>query len=198
MPDDSTARMCSLKPLEYCRERSNHGRAVEIGTYYAGWTAWLSQNYHEVISLQTPNSKKLNHVEDTDQGEFSEGNLPWKTVMRERLPNEYHGLYDFNFLAQRVSELPNVACMLCESPPAISWTWGFDLCTIDMSRDPEENLKQYRYWSNWGNKSAIMLIGIYRPRDYDRFNITVDDLLGSIEHQWEFLPFDNRYIMVRL
>lgn len=190
--------MCSIKPIEYALEKlQNKHTAIEIGTYYFGWTEFLSNNFQQVVSLQSPNSNKLNHVGNKN-GEFSEDGLKWKQVMRERLPSEYHGLYSFDYLASLVSKKENVLQLLHTSPPTVDMLYTFDLCTIDITRDPSELFKQYNYWKNKGNKNSIILMGIYEPKEYDDFKFTQQDFFNSIQHNWYYYPEDKRYILIEL
>jgi hypothetical protein len=192
------ARMCSLDPIEYGLSKlSNVYTAIEVGTYYGGWTGFLAQHFDQVISFQSPDTNKLNHV-GVSTGEFSEEGLKWKELMKQRLPIEYQDLYSFDYLAELVSSYPNVMQILHTSPPNVSFPYTFDLCTIDISRDPKEHLKQYSYWKNKGNNNSIILMGIYQPREYDNFSITQRQFLDSIEHSWHFYPQDNRYILIEL
>lgn len=188
------SRMCSLKPLEASIERLTvQNTAIEVGTYYAGWTRWLAEHFNQVITLQTPHSNKLNHIEDTAEGEFSE-NLPWKNIMRSRIPEQYHSKYDFNFLAEQVSDLSNTLTVLQASPPSVQLPWTWDLCTIDISRDPAEHLRQYKYWRHSANPGGSLLMGIYKPTDYDSFALTQTQFLDSITQPWSWT--DDNYIIV--
>lgn len=192
------ARMCSTKPLEHCISKlKNKHTAIEIGTYYFGWGQFLSERFDQVITLQSPESAKLNHV-GSSKGEFSEDGLKWKQVMRERLPEDLHGDYSFDYLAKLIEPFPNVMQILHTSPPTIEFPFTYDLCTIDITRDPSELKKQYDYWKTKGNKDSILLMGIYAPREYDTFEFSQEDFLNSIEEDWEYYTPDPRYILIHL
>jgi hypothetical protein len=188
--------MCSLNPIDECLQQLAHkGTAIEIGTYYAGWATYLSRHFEQVITIQTPNRNKLNHIEDTTEGEFSE-QLPWKAIMRSRIPEQYHQRYDFNYLADQVFALDNVVTILQESPPSVHLPWTWDLCTIDISRDPAEHQLQYEYWRNSANAGAKMLMGIYKPRAYDKFDREQTAFLDNINEPWQWVAGDDNYIIV--
>lgn len=190
--------MCSLKPIEYCLNKlSSKNTAIEIGTYYAGWTDLLAQNFDQVISFQSPDANKLNHV-GANTGEFSEEGLQWKQLMKQRLPEQYQEMYSFDYLAELVCDYKNVMQILHTSPPNVSFPYTFDLCTIDITRDPKEHLKQYRYWKDKGHADSVILMGIYKPKEYDTFKLTQDQFLNSIEHNWHYFPDDDRYIVIEL
>ena len=191
-------RMCSTLPLEYAiKKLKDKNLCVEIGTYYAGWTKYLSDYFTNVITFQTPDMNKLNNVGSTD-GEFSEDGLKWKQLMKQRLPEEYHNRYDFNFLTEQIQGIKNVMQILHNSPPAVSFEYQFDLCTIDITRDPEEHLKQYKYWKNKGKLGSIILMGVYDVKPYDNFSITQKDFFQKIETNWYFYEGDSRYIIIEL
>lgn len=191
-------RMCGLKPLEYAINKlNNKSLCVEIGCYYAGWTKYLSTQFDSVIAFQTPKTEKLNNVGTTD-GEFSEDGLKWKELMRSRLPEKYHGRYSFDLLAEQVEDLNNVMTILHHSPPIVPFSYEFDLFTYDISRDPTEQLRHYKWWRNKGKPGSVMLMGIYDVKPYDNFQITTDEFLSQIDHKWEKIPVDERYILIYL
>jgi hypothetical protein len=190
--------MCSTKPLDYAITKlKNKNLCIEVGGYYAGWTKYLASKFNSVIAFQTPDAAKLNHIGTTD-GEFSEDGLKWKELMRSRVPDKYHGKYSFDFLAEQIQNLDNVMQILHNSPPTVEFNYAFDLCTIDITRDPVELCKQYNYWKNKGNKNSVILMGIYKPMPYDNFAITQDEFLEQIETNWYFYDQDPRYIIIEL
>lgn len=191
-------RMCGLTPLDYVIGKSeNKKMCIEVGAYYAGWTKYLSTQFENVIAFQTPRTNKLNNV-GTSDGEFSEEGLKWKKIMQERLPEEYRGKYSFDLLAQEVQDLDNVMTVLHHSPPTIYFPYTYDLMTYDISRDPTEQLRHYKWWRKLANPRAIMLMGIYDVKSYDNFQVTTEEFYDSIEETWEKCPVDNRYIVIYL
>ena len=61
------ARMCSLNPIEYSLSKlSSVHTAIEVGTYYGGWTSFFAKHFNQVISFQSPDTNKLNHVVKKD------------------------------------------------------------------------------------------------------------------------------------
>lgn len=191
-------RMCGTAPLDYAiTQLKKTELCVEIGTYYGGWTKHLSTKFNNVITFQTPCFEKLNNA-GTTSGEFSEDGLKWKKMMQQRLPEQYREEYSFDLLANQIKDLNNVMQILHNSPPLLEFNYNFDLCTIDITRDPGELYNQYIYWKNKGNKNSILLMGIYQPREYDNFSITQKQFLDSIEYNWHFYPQDNRYILIKL
>jgi len=114
------------------------------------------------------------------------------------LPEQYHGNYNFNLLAEQIHDLNNVMQILHDSPPSINFNYTFDLCTIDITRDPAELYKQYLYWKNKGNKNSIILMGIYYPTQYDNFVMSQQDFLNKIETNWYYYEEDKRYILIEL
>lgn len=191
-------RMCGEKPLDYAISKlQNRNTCIEVGAYYAGWTKHLAKHFDHVISFQTPKTEKLNNVGTTD-GEFSEDGLPWKENMKKRLPEKYHGRYSFDLLAEEVQDLPNVMTVLHHSPPTVPFPYTFDLMTYDISRDPTEQLRHYRWWKNLGNPGAVMLMGIYDVKPYDNFEVSTEEFYDSIEHRWEKFPLDERYTVIYL
>ena len=59
------------KMLDELIAKFNPSTIVEVGTYYAGWTAHLEKisNAH-IWTFQSPT--RLNHLEDTNDGEYSQ------------------------------------------------------------------------------------------------------------------------------
>jgi hypothetical protein len=172
---------------------SNHDLAIEVGTYYGGWTGVLSAAYKRVITLQTMSESTLMHFYDT---QHVDTDPKFRSYMRRSLPVQYQGNYDFNYMVDNIRDMRNVTPILSGSPPKLDWHWKFDLCTIDISRFPDENLKQYRYWKQHANPGAIMLIGVYKLRPYD-FVITLKHLMSSIETHCDFVPVDDNYIYIK-
>lgn len=172
---------------------SNRDLAIEIGTYYGGWTGALSAAYKRVITLQTMTESTLMNFYDT---QHIDTNPTFRSYMRRSLPVQYQGKYDFNYMVDNIRDMKNVTPILSRSPPNLDWHWKFDLCTIDISRFPDENLKQYRYWKQHANPGAIMLIGVYKLRPYD-FVITLDHLMSSVETYCDFVPVDDNYIYIK-
>jgi hypothetical protein len=174
---------------------SNRNIAVEVGTYYGGWTGVLSAAYNQVITLQTMADSTLMHFYKTQQPDA--GNNPnMGSYMKRVLPAQYHGNYDFNYMVDNIREMRNVTPILTASPPKFDWHWKFDICAIDISRFPDENLKQYRYWKQHANPGAIMLIGVYTLKPYDSV-ITLRHLMSSIETHCDFVPVDDNYIYIK-
>ena len=65
-------RMCQLDGIDHALNKlSTKKIAIELGTYYAGWTKYLAEKFDYVISFQTPKKHKLNNV-GSEEGEFSE------------------------------------------------------------------------------------------------------------------------------
>lgn len=174
-------------PLDYCISRCNLGTAIEIGTYYGGWTKHLADSFGHVITLQTLEKHKLN---DFDWTQRDHAGVPrvWAERMREQLPLEYQGPYDFNFLVDNIRDINNVTCILTSSPPKIPWCVSYDLCVIDITRSPDENLRQYRFWRQHANTGAILLIGVHCPADYDGWTMTEEQFLAEIVEAWHFVP----------
>ena len=140
---------------------------VEIGTYYGGWTHHISDNTPEdtiIYTFQSPHDHKLNHVPKTKRGEYSDiepVGFHWKDYIKKRFPPEYHSFYDFNLLANSMSNCPKAVCILDTSPPKFKWTEKVDFCTIDITVDFEPTLEQVYFWSKHLSETGVMLVGFY-------------------------------------
>jgi hypothetical protein len=136
---------------------------VEIGAYYGGWSVHLdkiSADDARIFSFQSPLDKKLNHVPNTDRGEHHNA-FGWKEVVKESFPTKYHNYFDFNLLLAAISTTKKVTLICDTSPLNYDWKYQFDLCTIDISPDFEENKKQFLYWSKFANAGGVVAIGAY-------------------------------------
>ncbi len=161
---------------------------VEIGTYYGGWTKFLSENTSSdtrIFTFQTPERRRLNHLADTTQGEnnilpdyvvealtqdYPEtwGNFTaqnWKDLAKQSLDKKYHGMYDFNLLADAISNDKKITCILATSPLPYPWPVKYDLCTINLSYHLDDNLKQIDYWIKYAKKNGILCISSYGSID---------------------------------
>jgi len=171
---------------------------AEIGTYYGGITYKLSKILPDshFFAIQSYHDHKLNHMPDTDRGEYSIGqasadkskgidkdlkNQDWKRAVSRHFPEEYHGYFDFNLLVKTFQDSDNVTVILDTSP----FKWDFpkvDLAIFDVSPLLEENIVQYEYWKNRSN------------------NI----LMGAYNHQQEFYEYAggekirDDYVLLRL
>ena len=185
-------------PLDYCMLRCKFGTAIEIGTYYGGWTRYLANSFENVVTFQTMQQHRLNDFAWT-QHEHAGVQRVWADRMREQLPVQYQGPYDFNFLVDNIKDMDNVTCLLTNSPPRIPWYLRYDLCVIDITRSPDENLRQYMFWRDYANQDGILLIGIHCPADYDGWTITEEQFLSQITEPWHFVPdVIGRWICVNL
>jgi hypothetical protein len=138
---------------------------------------------------------KLMHVYKTQQP--GAGNTPnMGSYMRSALPVQYQGEYDFNYMVDNIRDMQNVTPILTASPPKFDWYWKFDLCAIDISRFPDENLKQYSYWKQHANVGAIMLIGVYKLKPTDS-GITLDHFMSCIDTYCDFVPGYEDYIYIK-
>jgi hypothetical protein len=143
---------------------------VDVGAYYCGWSKYMADKLPEatVYALQTPNKKKLNHIIDTTEGELSEFDiLGWKKHMKGMLEEKYHQYYDFNLYAKEIQSRKNLVGILAESP---GWNTNFDICMISMTKDPNENLLQYKHWRQYGHKGSVMLLAAYNELPNDNFS----------------------------
>lgn len=171
---------------------------AEIGTYYGGITYKLSKILPDshFFAIQSYHDHKLNHMPDTDRGEYSIGqasadksqgldkdlkNQDWKRAVSRHFPEEYHGYFDFNLLVKTFQDCDNVSIILDTSP----FKWDFpkvDLAIFDVSPLLEENIVQYEYWKHRSN------------------NI----LMGAYNHQQEFYEYAggekirDDYVLLRL
>ena len=178
--------------------------AIEVGTYYGGWTELLSNAYDQVITLQIMSDANLMHFyktlsllpSDNWADDDTEPDIIAK-YMRSALPEKYHDRYDFNYMVEIVRDMKNVTPILTESPPTLDWHWKFDLCTIDISRFPVENLKQYNYWKQHANLGAMMLIGVYKLWPDDDVAMTLKQFMSSIDTHCDFVPVNDNYIYIK-
>lgn len=155
---------------------------VEIGTYYGGITYKLSKMLPKshFFAVQAYHDFKLNHMPNTDRGEYSQGTASaeksigldkdlksqdWKRSVKRHFPEEYHGYYDFNLLAKTFQDCDNVTVLLDTSPFKYDWQIGFDLVIFDISPLFEENAVQFDYWSRWGNPNSHILMGAYNHQN---------------------------------
>ena len=173
-------------------QRCGNDIAVEIGTYYAGWTAVMSQNFKQVITLQSIMPTHLEHFDKTQKDQQGR-ERPLAEHARRIVPEQYHGSYDFNYLTQQLTQLTNVTCMLASSPPTMPWLHSYDLCTIDVTHDPLVNLQHYQFWKQHGKANAIMLIGTYGWRTNG-----ARQLLDNIAEPYEILGPNDNYVAVML
>ena len=147
---------------------------AEIGTYYGGITYKLSKMLPDshFFAIQSYHDHKLNHMPNTDRGEYSIGQASvdksqgldkdlksqdWKRAVSRHFPEEYHGYFDFNLLVKTFQDCDNVSIILDTSP----FKWDFpkvDLAIFDVSPLLEENIVQYEYWKHRSNN---ILMGAY-------------------------------------
>lgn len=170
--------------------------AIEVGTYYGGWTGVLSAAYNNVITLQCMSDTKLMHFHNT-QYDDAGNKHEFGAYMEKSLPSQYHGRYDFNYMVDNIHNMQNVTAILSESPPKIDWHWKFDLCTVDISRRPEENLKQYEYWKQHARTGAIMLMGVYKLKPHDNESLTLEQFMSTIDSHCDFVPGCLDYIYIK-
>jgi len=134
---------------------------VEIGTYYGGWACYLDNvTDAQIFTFQSPNDAKLNHIPESTRGEYH-NDFEWKKLIFEKFPKEYHGFFDFNLLAENISNTENVTLILQTSPLKYDWKYNFDLCTIDITPEFSVNKIQFDYWHKYCNKTGIINIGAY-------------------------------------
>ena len=174
--------------LEELIKETNPKLIVEVGTYYGGWTKYFSNNTDsdtKIFTIQTPERSRLNHLEETTEGEnnlipeyviealskdypdtwgqFNTQN--WKDLARETLDKKYHGMYDFNLLADVIGNDKKITCILATSPLPYPWPFHYDLCTINLSYHLDDNLKQIDYWLKYAKKDGILCISSYGSID---------------------------------
>lgn len=155
---------------------------VEIGTYYGGITYKLSKMLPDshFFAVQAYHDHKLNHMPNTDRGEYSQGtasadksigldeNLKsqdWKRSVKRHFPENYHDYFDFNLLAKTFQDCDNVTVLLDTSPFKYDWKIGFDLVIFDISPLFNENKIQFDYWCKYGNPDSYILMGAYNHQD---------------------------------
>lgn len=165
--------------------RFNPKNIVEVGTYYAGWTAHMEAiSDAHIWTLQSPT--RLNHLDNSGEGEYTAANEAWKKVAN-RLDDEYQGRYDFNLLARNVSKLQNTTCLLMDSPPNFPWFTSVDIAIIDCTRNPDDLKKHFDYWISC---SKVVALGHYRTTAHpgEASDTAYDDLFehcakhATIEH----------------
>tara|TARA_B100001287_G_C22574038_1_gene477678 strand:- start:378 stop:980 length:603 start_codon:yes stop_codon:yes gene_type:complete len=142
---------------------------VDVGAYYCGWSKYMADQLPSatIYAVQTPDPHKLNHIIDTEEGELSEFDiLGWKKHMKGMLATEYHQYYDFNLFAKEVNTRTNITGILATSP---NWNTNYDICLISMTKDPNENFKQYVHWRKFGNKGSVLCIAAYSELEGDEF-----------------------------
>ena len=142
---------------------------VDVGAYYCGWSKYMADQLTDatIYAVQTPNPDKLNHIIDTPKGELSEFDiLGWKKHMKGMLGKEHQQYYDFNLFAQEVNTRNNIIGILATSP---LWSVNYDICLISMTKDPNENFKQYLHWRKFGNKGSVLCIAAYSELEDDTF-----------------------------
>jgi hypothetical protein len=164
---------------------------IEIGTYYAGWTAHLEQiSDARIWTFQSPT--RLNHLEDTDDGEYSQSGELWKKVASV-LPLEYQGRYDFNLLARNVSKLQRTTCLLTDSPLDYEWPFIVDLTIIDCTRNPDELRKHFDYWIRF---SRVVALGHYQSvaMPHDISSITHADLFEHCAQHANIYHYSKNYL----
>ena len=136
---------------------------VEIGAYYGGWTVHfdkITANDAQIFSFQSPLDNKLNHMPETNRGEHNDA-FGWKDIVKEKFPEPYHSHFDFNLLAEAVAQTSKVTLIYDTSPLRYPWLYSFDLCTIDISPELDENKKQFIYWSQYVNTGGVVAVGAY-------------------------------------
>jgi len=174
---------------------------IEVGSYYCGWAKYLSDKMPQatIYALQSPSSDKLNHIKDTSEGELSEFDiLGWKKHMKGQLDKKYHQYYDFNLYAQEVNSRSNIVGVLTTSPPT-HWQQNYDICTIALTKDPNENYKQYCYWRTKGNPGSVLLLAAYNllPGDnYEGEFSTRKELIDAIKKMDNVTEFDHEHIIL--
>jgi hypothetical protein len=149
--------------LDELVSKFNPKTIVEIGAYYGGWSVHLdkiSSDDARIFSFQSPIDSKLNHVPDTNRGEHNDA-FGWKDIVKDNFPPEYHSHFDFNLLANAIASTSKVTLIYDTSPLKYDWLYHFDLCTIDISPEFEENKKQFLYWSQFVNVGGVVAVGSY-------------------------------------
>lgn len=89
----------------------------------------------------------------------------WKELAKKCLSKKYHGFYDFNLLAENMNKNKKAVCILENSPPKFNWPIKYDLCTINLSYDLQDNIQQVNYWIKHIKKSGILCISSYGSID---------------------------------
>lgn len=155
---------------------------VEVGTYYGGITYKLSNLLPDshFFAVQAYHDHKLNHMPNTDRGEYSIGQAKatksegidpdlkeqdWKRAVSRHFPEEYHDYFDFNLLVKTFQESDNVTILLDTSPFKYEWRISTDLVIFDVSPLFEENRVQAEYWLKHINEGGHMLMGAYNHQE---------------------------------
>ena len=159
--------------------RLNPKKVIEIGTYYGGITYKLSKLLPDAHfwAVQSYHDHKLNHLPETDRGEYSQGQgmvdelsknmdpglkkQDWKRAVLKYFPEEYHDFFDFNLLVNTFQESDNVSIILDTSPFKHPWSIMCDLIIFDISPLFEENARQAAWWFDYIEKGGHMLMGAY-------------------------------------
>ena len=187
-------------------ERLQPKTCIEIGTYYGGITYKLSKMLPDshFFAVQSYHDHKLNHMPDTDRGEYSIGQAKedksegldkdlkeqdWKRSVKRHFPEEYHGYFDFNLLAKTFEDCDNVSILLDTSPFKYDWKIGFDLAIFDVSPLLEENVKQFNYWCKYGNHHANVLMGAYNHQQ---------QFYDYVDKRYKAEKIGNDYVLVSI
>ena len=156
----------------------NPKTCAEIGTYYGGITYKMAKERPDChfFAIQSYHDHKLNHMPDTDRGEYSIGQASadasigldahlekqdWKRAVVRHFPEEYHNYFDFNLLVKTFQDLDNVSIILDTSP--FKWQFPFvDLAIFDVSPLLDENIRQFDYWAPI---AETILMGAYNHQE---------------------------------
>lgn len=179
------------KMLDELIAKFNPSTIVEVGTYYAGWTAHLEKiSNARIWTFQSPT--RLNHMEHTDDGEYSQAGELWKQVAKV-LPAEYAGRYDFNLLARNIADLKRTTCVLSDSPPTYAWTFEVDLTIIDCTRNPDDLKLQFDYWIQY---SKVVALGHYQSviMQHDTSTISHEELFKHCANHASIYHYSKNYI----
>lgn len=189
--------------------KQNPKTIIEIGTYYAGWTKYISDNTSEdakIFTFQSPHD--LTHLESsqTDQHDtlpqeiadtlkldtdcWPPGDKPnpdWKSSVKKRIPKKYHGMYDFNILAEAVKENKKAIPILCHSPLNFDWPIKYDLGVINITYKVDLNLEQINYWMKYINDDGILCVSTYG---------TQQQLHEKVSKTFKSTPWGHGYIWI--
>jgi len=182
--------MVPTNMLDHLVALQNPKVVVEIGAYYGGWSAHLDKITHKdttIFSFQSPIDSKLNHFPDTNRGEYNDA-FGWKAIVKENFPEPYHDYFDFNLLADTVAQTSKVTMILDTSPLRYPWLYTFDLCTIDISPEFDENKKQFLYWSQYANTGGLIAVGAYGHREQ------MMDYIETNHPDFKVIPWDQYYV----
>jgi hypothetical protein len=78
--------------------------------------------------------------------------------------------------------------ILDTSPLKYPWLYTFDLCTIDISPEFEENKKQFLYWSQYVNVEGLIAVGSYGHQEQ------MIEYIESNHPDFEVSPWDQHYV----